>query len=132
MRATSLWLVLLLVLTGCATGRASRASRIEGSALSGEASWYGHPYHGRRTASGEIYDMNKLTAAHPTLPVRKMKFKSQTKLLKKVPFNLDSPLKDLDKPYLVSSQKSNFRGTPITSCRWELMALPYAQKRKML
>lgn len=32
------------------------------------ASWYGHPYHGRATASGEIYDMEKLTAAHRTLP----------------------------------------------------------------
>ncbi len=28
------------------------------------ASWYGHPYHGRRTANGELYDMNLLTAAH--------------------------------------------------------------------
>ncbi|MBI4167104.1 MAG: septal ring lytic transglycosylase RlpA family protein [Acidobacteria bacterium] len=34
----------------------------------GIASWYGHPYHGRRTASGEIYNMNDLTAAHRTLP----------------------------------------------------------------
>jgi rare lipoprotein A len=35
----------------------------------GEASWYGEPHHGRTTASGEIYDMNKLTAAHRTLPL---------------------------------------------------------------
>lgn len=35
----------------------------------GKASWYGHPHHGRRTASGEIYDMHALTAAHPTLPM---------------------------------------------------------------
>lgn len=34
----------------------------------GEASWYGEKFHGRRTANGEIYDMNKLTAAHRTLP----------------------------------------------------------------
>jgi rare lipoprotein A len=33
----------------------------------GIASWYGEPYHGRRTASGEIYDMNEMTAAHKTL-----------------------------------------------------------------
>src|ERR1022692_4830938 len=33
----------------------------------GIASWYGHPYHGRRAADGEIYDMEKLTAAHRTL-----------------------------------------------------------------
>jgi len=32
------------------------------------ASWYGVPYHGRRSASGEIYDMEKLTAAHRALP----------------------------------------------------------------
>ncbi len=34
----------------------------------GVATWYGHPYHGRQAASGEIYDMRKLTAAHRTLP----------------------------------------------------------------
>ena len=32
------------------------------------ASWYGTKYHGRQTASGEVYDMNDLTAAHRTLP----------------------------------------------------------------
>jgi rare lipoprotein A len=34
----------------------------------GIASWYGVPYHGRRTASGETFDMEQLTAAHRTLP----------------------------------------------------------------
>ena len=34
----------------------------------GYASWYGHPYHGRRTTNGETYDMNTMTAAHRTLP----------------------------------------------------------------
>ena len=34
----------------------------------GIASWYGGKFHGRKTASGERYDMNKLTAAHKTLP----------------------------------------------------------------
>lgn len=34
----------------------------------GLASWYGAPHHGRRTASGEVFDMNQLTAAHRTLP----------------------------------------------------------------
>jgi rare lipoprotein A len=34
----------------------------------GVASWYGIPYHGRAAADGEIYDMDKLTAAHRTLP----------------------------------------------------------------
>jgi rare lipoprotein A len=35
----------------------------------GEASWYGAPYHGRRTASGEVYDMDQMTAAHQSLPL---------------------------------------------------------------
>ncbi len=39
-----------------------------GSEETGEASWYGSPFHGRRTASGEVYDMSQLTAAHRTLP----------------------------------------------------------------
>ncbi|MGD0300493.1 MAG: septal ring lytic transglycosylase RlpA family protein [Bryobacteraceae bacterium] len=39
-----------------------------GSSETGLASWYGHPYHGRAAANGEIYDMEKLTAAHRTLP----------------------------------------------------------------
>jgi len=34
----------------------------------GLASWYGGRYHGRQTASGEIFDKNAPTAAHPTLP----------------------------------------------------------------
>src|SRR5437868_5868851 len=44
------------------------------------ASWYGGWFHGRKTASGEIFDMNKLTAAHKTLPLG-------TKLLVKNPEN---------------------------------------------
>lgn len=35
----------------------------------GAASWYGRQFHGNRTASGEIYDMFAMTAAHPTLPI---------------------------------------------------------------
>jgi rare lipoprotein A len=35
----------------------------------GIASWYGVKFHGQRTSSGEAYDMYKMTAAHPTLPI---------------------------------------------------------------
>ncbi len=35
----------------------------------GLASWYGDAFHGRRTANGEIYDRNGITAAHPTMPL---------------------------------------------------------------
>ena len=34
----------------------------------GVASWYGDPFHGRLTASGEVYDMDLMTAAHQALP----------------------------------------------------------------
>ncbi|WP_439880687.1 septal ring lytic transglycosylase RlpA family protein [Pontibacter sp. MBLB2868] len=34
----------------------------------GEASWYGSRYHGRKTSSGERYNKNDMTAAHKTLP----------------------------------------------------------------
>ena len=40
----------------------------EDSGTVGIASWYGGDYHGRQTASGEIFDENELTAAHRTLP----------------------------------------------------------------
>jgi rare lipoprotein A len=35
----------------------------------GMASWYGDDFHGRYTANGEIFDMNSISAAHPTLPL---------------------------------------------------------------
>jgi len=35
----------------------------------GIASWYGNEFHGKYTANGEVFDMNDVTAAHPTLPM---------------------------------------------------------------
>ena len=35
----------------------------------GIASWYGADFHGRKTANGEVYDMNGISAAHPTMPM---------------------------------------------------------------
>ena len=40
----------------------------EGQTLTGECSYYAHKFHGRPTASGEIFDMHKLSAAHKKLP----------------------------------------------------------------
>ncbi len=78
-----LFVVLISLLASACGGRRS-ASRIPvpqtpspgggaqtagpGYTETGYASWYGNPYHGRRAANGEIYDMYKLTAAHRTLP----------------------------------------------------------------
>ena len=36
---------------------------------SGQASWYGGRHHGRRTSTGEVFDQNRMTAAHSTLPL---------------------------------------------------------------
>lgn len=41
----------------------------KGYVAEGLASWYGDDFHGRRTANGELFDMDSLTAAHPTLPM---------------------------------------------------------------
>ncbi len=38
-------------------------------AQAGIASWYGKPFHGRKTANGEIYNMHRMTAAHKTMPL---------------------------------------------------------------
>ncbi len=40
-----------------------------GYTVSGNASWYGIAFHGRKTANGEIYDRNSISAAHPTMPL---------------------------------------------------------------
>jgi rare lipoprotein A len=44
------------------------ASRRRKDILHGLASWYGGVFNGRKTASGEVFDMNAMTACHPTLP----------------------------------------------------------------
>lgn len=67
-------LFLLAVVAGLAAACASSRAPVRpvpaviGSEERGLASWYGHPYHGRRTSNGEVYDMTAMTAAHRTLP----------------------------------------------------------------
>ncbi|MDY0003353.1 MAG: septal ring lytic transglycosylase RlpA family protein, partial [Polyangia bacterium] len=46
----------------------ARSVPLPADPLNGLATWYGRPFHGKRNASGEIYDMHGLTAAHRTLP----------------------------------------------------------------
>lgn len=62
----------IFVLSGCAKKHRVAAASAPvpqiHSEETGLASWYGHPYHGRAASNGEIYDMEKLTAAHRTLP----------------------------------------------------------------
>ena len=76
---TKLWVLALaaMMFSGCAhkthaKGPASPApptpAPMIGDTEAGLASWYGHPYHGRAAADGEIYDMETMVAAHRTLP----------------------------------------------------------------
>lgn len=66
--------ILAVTLAGCAHRKHNKGVALPpavarpGYVETGLASWYGHPYHGRPAANGEIYDMEKLTAAHRTLP----------------------------------------------------------------
>ena len=56
---------ILLMASACSSKRPARVITPSiGARQRGIASWYGHPYHGRPTASGEIYDMERDTAAH--------------------------------------------------------------------
>jgi rare lipoprotein A len=78
MRNVCAIVLLAAALTGCAHKRRARnvpppppaAAPVvhPGDTETGVASWYGHPYHGRPAADGEIYDMETLVAAHRTLP----------------------------------------------------------------
>jgi rare lipoprotein A len=54
--------------TGTAVGAVPSGTIAPGWTEEGVASWYGNPFHGRQTASGETYDMEAPTAAHQSLP----------------------------------------------------------------
>ncbi|NLW68283.1 MAG: septal ring lytic transglycosylase RlpA family protein [Bacteriovoracaceae bacterium] len=58
-------LLLILLAYGCASWKPGTSIRQE----EGIASWYGKDFHGRPTASGEIYDMYGFSAAHKTIPL---------------------------------------------------------------
>jgi peptidoglycan lytic transglycosylase len=63
--------MLCALAAGCASTRPTRpttAAPAPGTRIVGLASWYGQRHQGHATASGELYDMNKLTAAHRTMP----------------------------------------------------------------
>src|SRR4051812_19781611 len=70
MAAHMTWKIVLATLALMAVASpAEAAERAKGKPLeTGTASWYGAELHGRRTANGERFDMNALSAAHPTLP----------------------------------------------------------------
>ena len=56
------------VLVGCSSTPKVGAAVPSGHSESGQASYYGNEFHGRKTANGERFDQGQLTAAHRTLP----------------------------------------------------------------
>lgn len=66
--AAAAFAALLLIAAPAAPVAAQPAARAQAPYETGLASWYGVPFHGRLTASGERYDMEAMTAAHKTLP----------------------------------------------------------------
>ena len=67
-RAVGVGLASAVMASGCALFRAPEPPPVEDGVQVGVASWYGPGFHGRRTASGEVYDQDALTAAHRSLP----------------------------------------------------------------
>ena len=55
-------------LEGAAPSAPAQSPSSDAELARGKASWYGPKFHGRRTSSGERFDMNDLTAAHDSLP----------------------------------------------------------------
>jgi rare lipoprotein A len=99
-----------------------------GNTETGIASWYGHPYHGRQAADGEIYDMETLVAAHRTLPFNtwvRVKNLSNSKtvdvrIIDRGPF-VDGRIIDLSHK---AAQAIDLIGPGITQVRVEIIAPP--------
>lgn len=58
----------VLLISFITFGGASVFNGLKGLSGSGKASWYGNQFHGKKTASGDKYNMHEYTAAHKTLP----------------------------------------------------------------
>jgi rare lipoprotein A len=94
----------------------------------GVASWYGAPFHGRKSSSGEIFDMNRFVAAHRTLPfgsivrVTNLNNGKQTevRIIDRGPF-VEGRLIDLS---LAAAHAIDMVGTGIAPVRLELVSSP--------
>src|ERR1700723_1244455 len=125
-----------LVLSACAHKKRahvpppppSRASAVPGAVEPGTASGYGHPYHGRRAADGETYNMETLVAAHRTLPfntwVRVYNLNNnktvEVRIIDRGPF-VDGRIIDLSPP---AAQAIDMIGPGIAQVRLEIISSP--------
>lgn len=117
------WVLFCLFLS--TMGNLATLGNSVGEVYQGNASWYGEPFHGRKTASGEIYDMNLYTAAHRTLPfgtyLRVTNLKNNLSIVVKVndrgPF-VKNRMLDLSRK---SAQKLNFIHEGVIPARIEIL-----------
>jgi rare lipoprotein A len=92
------------------------------------ASWYGAPFHGRQSSSGEIFDMNRFVAAHRTLPfgsiVRVTNLNNgehtEVRIIDRGPF-VEGRLIDLS---LAAAHAIDMVGTGVAPVRLELVSSP--------
>ena len=140
-RFNLLWLSLFIAACGkkkIKTARVPAGARPSGQAVigsieTGVASWYGHPYHGRPAADGEIYDMEKLVAAHRTLPfntwVRVTNLNNsrnvEVRIIDRGPF-VGGRIIDLSH---AAAQAVDMIGTGIAQVRVEVIAAPQIQEQ---
>jgi rare lipoprotein A len=97
----------------------------------GVASWYGEPFHGHRTANGEVFDRDMVTAAHPTLPlpslVRVVNLQNRRELVVRVndrgPF-VDDRLIDLSQE---AARQLGFEGQGLAPVRVQFVSLADAK-----
>ncbi len=99
----------------------------------GLASWYGEECQGNTTASGEVYDMNELTAAHRTLPLgTKLKvtnLRNKRSLVVRIndrgPF-IDNRMLDVS---MAAAKKLGFMSTGVALVRTEVVSMPKGYTR---
>src|SRR5581483_10482438 len=135
MRAVFLAVLISAFLAGCA--HKQRAQRVPappavrvGYTETGIASWYGHPYDGRRAADGEIYHMETMTAAHRTLPfntwVRVQNLENhrtaEVRIIDRGPF-VDGRIIDLSR---AAARELQFLGPGTARVRFEVIRVPEA------
>jgi len=93
----------------------------------GNASWYGPGFHGRKTANGEIFDTEALTAAHPNLPFGSMVrvVNTRTGKFELVRINDRVPIKkDAKLMYPIVSPENRLIHSGVSQVRLETHALP--------
>ena len=95
---------------------------------SGRASWYGFKFHGRKTASGEKFDMYAATAASPTLPFGSLirVYNVKTRVGQLVRINDRGPFaddRDLDVSYLVAC-RLGIQDQGVSQLRIEILEVP--------